>query len=89
MLSKTEKFRRGSQGNHSAALSIYKGIGEFYFAALNFCFFCFKTKESEKVKKVCIGNVLEQVDRIFGMANTIAKIYTLAHINEELPKTFF
>jgi len=39
MLSKTEKFRRGSQGNHSTATdshrySIYKGSYEFYFAAL-------------------------------------------------------
>ncbi len=58
MLSKTEKFRRGSQGNHSAALSIYKDSGEFYFAALIFLFlFLSRKKESEKNKKVYIGNI--------------------------------
>ena len=33
MLSKTGKFRRESQGNHPAALCIYKDRFGFYFVA--------------------------------------------------------
>ena len=48
MLSKTGKFRRGSQGNHPAALSINEDRCDFYFAALIFWFVLHQSKMNIK-----------------------------------------
>ena len=47
------------------------------YAALNFCFFCFKTKDNEKRKKDGLKYKVNKCIEILSKDNVLGKFYTL------------
>ena len=56
------------------------------YAALNFCFFCFKTKDNEKRKKYKLKYKFNKCIEILSEENAVGNFILLWQINENVVK---